>query len=194
MTVPGGALNFACTDLIVQGTIIIGTAQINQSANVGIASGGQLNAGQGTINVGGEWNNSGIFNAGTSTVEMNDICSNAQVQLGGNTTFNNLTLTSSTGKTFVFPTGSGITITGTLRLQGIPGNPIRIVSGSGQPVSITLAPGAQLINNNAQIGQGVNIAYFAPESIPTLSEYSLFLLTLIVIGFAYPILQRKNRG
>lgn len=39
MTVPGIALDLACTDLLVQGTLIVGSAQINQSATVGIASG-----------------------------------------------------------------------------------------------------------------------------------------------------------
>lgn len=45
MTVPGTVLDLACTDLLVQGTFILGSAQINRSATVNIASSGQLNAG-----------------------------------------------------------------------------------------------------------------------------------------------------
>ena len=89
ITVPGTVLDLACTDLLVQGMFIVGSAQINQSANLGIASGGQLNAGQGTITVGGDWNNSGTFVAGTSTVVLSDVCGNAQAQFTGNTTFYN---------------------------------------------------------------------------------------------------------
>ena len=103
MTVPGMALDLACTDLLVQGTLNVGSAQINQSATVGIASAGQLNAGSGTITLGGDWNNTGAFNAGTSTVVLSDACGNAQAQLTGTTTFYNLTLSSSLGKKFMFP-------------------------------------------------------------------------------------------
>lgn len=157
MTVPGVALDLACTDLLVQGTLNVGLAQINQSTTVTIAGGGLLSAGQGTINVGGDWNNSGSFIAGTSTVVLSDICGNPTGQLSGNTTFYNLTLTSSLGKQFIFPAGTNIVVTGTLTLQGVPGNPIRLLSPSGQNINITLAPGAQLIISNAQLGPNVTL-------------------------------------
>lgn len=195
MAVPGTTLDLACTDLLVQGTLIVGSAQINQSATLGIASGGQLDAGQGTINVGGNWNNSGNFAAGSSTVVMSDVCGNAEAQLTGNTTFYNLTLISSAGKKFKFPAGTSITVTGTLKLQGGPGNPIQLLSPSGQDININLAPGAQLMNSDAQIGPGINItsSVAAVTAIPTLSEYALILLAFIMAGTAIVLMPQSAR-
>lgn len=189
MTVPGTTWDLACTDLLVQGTLNIGSAQIIRSATVGIAAGGQLSAGHGTITVGGTWNNSGTFIAGTGTVMLSDVCGNSQVQLSGNTTFHNLTLISSLGKKYLFAAGTNITVTGTLRLQGAPGNPLQLLSPSGQKVNIALAPGAQLISSDASIGPNVEIVSPAAvtTAIPTLSEYALLLLSLILVGITFLI-------
>lgn len=131
--------------------------------------------------------------AGTSTVVLSDVCGNAQAQLTGNTTFYNLTLISSLGKKFMFPAGTNITVIGTLRLQGAPGNPIQLLSPSGQTININLAPGAQLVNADAQIGPGINITSPAPTAIPTLSEYALAILALMMAGMAFVLMPPSAR-
>jgi hypothetical protein len=183
-----GTLNLGCTDLIDQGTVSVGTGQIVQAANIDTAASGVLDGGSGTISLGGTWSNAGTFVPGSSTVIFADACSTGPAQLIGNTVFNNLTLTSTSGRTFVIPAGQLITVNGTLTLQGLPGLPIQLVSSSGQPQSafITLGPGAQFVSSNATVTPGVVIgaASIGAQVIPTLGEYGLFILSLLIAAIA----------
>lgn len=107
MTIPaGGSLSLACTDLNVDGSLSVTSGQVSQAANVGITTTGVIDGGSGTISVGGNWSNAGSFVAGTSTVAIQDGCSTLPAQFTGDTTFYNLTLSSSTGRTIVLPAGT----------------------------------------------------------------------------------------
>ena len=185
LSIPAGAsLNLGCTDLNVQGNVSVGAGQISQAATIGITSSGVLDGGSGTISVGGNWNNFGTFVPDSSTVIFTDGCSTAPVQLTGNTVFNNLTLTSTNGRTFVIPAGHSITVNGTLTLQGLPGLPIQLVSSSGQTAFVTLGAGAQLVASNATVQPGVLIGAANIEPIPTLGAYGLFILALLLAAIA----------
>lgn len=185
MLLPAGGVNLACTNLDVQGSVVVGSSHIDQVNTIGITPTGVLNGGQGTINVGGDWNNTGSFIPGTGTVIFGDICGISGGQLIGNTSFNNLTFTSATGKPFTVPAGSHITVTGHLLLQGGPGNPLQLTSSSGAIAYILLGPNATVTYSNTQpllnvqIGTSVN-----PTSIPTLNEYGLLLLSLLLAATA----------
>jgi hypothetical protein len=177
----GGTLNFACTDLNDQGTFNVGSAQVLAAADINIAATGVLNGGSGTIHLGNSWNNLGTFNAGTGTVIVDDGCGVAPFLLTGTTIFNNLTLTSVSGRTFVIPSGFGIFVTGTLTLQGAPGAPIQLVSSSGTGASIALGPGAQLVRTNAVVAANVNIGSNAAlNPVPTLGPFGLLTLMLLM--------------
>lgn len=187
VTVPGGGgLDLGCLALTIQGNVVVGGGQISQAAPLDIATTGVLDGGSGNIGVGGNWNNAGTFIPGSGTVVISNGCGSAQVQLTGNTVFNNLTLTSTNGGIFVIPTGHSITVNGRLTLQGVPGQSIRLISSSGQTAYVTLGPGAQvvplyaMVQADVQIGAGTGGA----QGIPTLGEYGLLILALLLGGSA----------
>jgi len=180
---PGGNINLGCTNLDLQGSLSVNSGQLSQATNVGIVAPGVLDGGTGAISVGGNWNNSGTFIPGTSTVTFVDGCTAAPAQLTGDTTFFNLTLISANGRTFTFPTGSHITVTGTLTLQGAPGFPIQLTSSSGQTAFIALGPNAHVVSSNANVPANVQIGTVV-TSIPTLSQYGLIILALLLASMA----------
>ncbi len=184
MSVPAGnAMSLGCTAFTVHGTFNIGSGQVTNTGDVGIGATGTINGGQGLLSVSGNWNNAGTFNAGTGTVVFTNNCAAGPLTLTGATVFNNLTLTSTNGSTFVIPAGSNITVSGTLTLQGVNGQPIHLVSSSGQTAVINLGPQSQVVSsyfdtNDVQIGA-------TPQSIPTLSEYGLMVLGLLMALTAF---------
>jgi hypothetical protein len=186
VNVPAGSMNLACAGLNVQGTYNVGTGQVQNTGDVGIAATGTVNGGQGTLRVTGNWNNLGNFVAGTSTVLFTDGCAVGPQTLSGNSVFYNLTLSSTNGQTFVLPAGSNITVLGVLTLQGASGNPIQLTSSSGQTALITFGPAAQLVNTNANVNGNVQFGNQAQAlAIPTLSEYGVLLLSLLMAGTLY---------
>ena len=190
--VPTGAtVDLACTGLDIQGALTVGAGELDQITTVGIAAGGSINGGSGTLSLSGDWNNAGTFVPGTSTVVLTDGCGLTSSTLSGTTVFNNLTLTSTTGHTFVIPTGSNIVVTGTLTLQGTNGQPIQVVSAGGSSV-IALGPGASVVSNFANVAGNVQIGNGVPgtNTIPTLSEWARMLLTLLIAGIAVHSLRR----
>lgn len=103
--------------------------------NLNIAA-GTLSAGSNSITVGGNWSNSGTFNAGTGTVIFND---NSKVStISGSTTFNNFTSTIA-GKQITFTAGTTQTISGALTLTGASGNLI-ILRSSSTPTQWNINP------------------------------------------------------
>lgn len=183
----GGTMDLGCTTLDVQGTFNVNNGQLNNTGNIGIAATGTLNGGQGTVRVGGNWNNSGNFVAGTGTVMFVDGCSAGPALITGTAVFNNLTLTSSNGRTFVLPAGTNITVNGTLTLQGAPGQPLQLVSASGLPATITLGAGAQVLSSFVNVAANVQIGapvVTAVQSVPTLNDWGLIVLTLLMATVA----------
>lgn len=188
MTTNGGAVNTACLDVNLQGQFLLGTGQINDGGTMGIGATGVMNAGSGLIEVGGDWNNAGTFVPGTSTVLFQDGCSTAPATFSGATTFYNLTLTSSIGRQFIFPATGPTIVTGTLTIQGVPGQPVRLISNAASGSVIELAPGAQLIVINAQgyrVDENGNVIVGGAAPIPALNGQSLALLALLLAGIGY---------
>lgn len=206
VTVPAGAsmrmptgstLNLACTIIDVAGSLSLSTSQLNAANGVRIQSGGGVNGGASTIYVSGNWSNSGIFTAGTSAVVFDDRCATGPITISGQTTFNHLTLSSNSGRTFVLPQGSNITVNGTLTLQGAPGKPITLQSSGGGTAVVNLGPGAQFVQSNANVGGNVQIGSTPPRpstpaSIPTLSEWGQLITATLVALLAVRTLRRRN--
>jgi hypothetical protein len=198
----GGAVDLACTDLIVGGTFNLGSGSLTNVRDVSILAGGAITATTGSIVLARNWSNQGSFTAGSGTVSIIDIagCSGPSA-ISGNTTFNNLTLTSGSGRTVSFAPGSSQTVAGTLVISGTASLPIVLVSGGAQQAAINLAGGGQLIsnvavNNVAATGTplapgqtnrnpaGIAVNWFADLFVPTLSGGSLALLSLMILFFA----------
>ena len=181
----GGSMNLGCVALNVLGSFNLNSGQVSNTGDVSIGAGGNLNGGQGTLSVSGNWSNSGTFIAGTGTVIFTDGCAAGPLQITGSSVFNNLTLGSGNGRTFVIPAGANITVNGVLTLQGTSGQPITLVSSSGQLAIINLGPSAQVTSNFANVSSNVQIGAAASvQGIPTLSEYGLIILSLLMAGSA----------
>lgn len=183
LDVPAGTLDVGCLSVQVEGGLNIVAGQFATASNLTIAGTGVFNGGAGVLTVGGDLSNSGTFNAGTGTVALVDGCTGNTSQLSGTMVFQNLTLTSTTGRTFVIPAGSNITVLGTLTLQGAPGQNIQLVSSGGGTAVINLGPGAVAniafadVANDVQIGAAPPLAV---PSVPTLNEYGLLLMAWLM--------------
>jgi hypothetical protein len=178
--IPGVGVNLSCSDLIVQGTLALGSAHLQGADTVNIGTGGALNGGTGTITLNGNWSNGGQFSAHQSNVVVGDACANPISTFTGNTTFFNLTLTSTTGKAFVVPPGTVLTVLGTLSIQGTAVNPVS-VSGGG---TIQLSHNASLINNHGSIGPTVTVQRLPVQSIPVIGIPGLLFMAIAVILIA----------
>ena len=188
LQIPGSAaLQLGCADLNTAGLALVNAGLIQQAGNVTISPTGALNGGTGTIQVGGNWSNRGTFIAGSGSVMFVDGCTSAPASLSGDTQFNQLILTSQSGRTFVIEAGRNIGVTGSLIVQGTPAAPVYLVtsSTSGQVAYVTLAPGTSYTATDASIPSTVRIVDPTPpppppNPIPTLGEWGRGLLMLLL--------------
>ena len=161
------ALDLGCADLTVGGTLSAGTAGLNQVRDLTINPSGVLNGNSATLEVTGDWDNTGTFNAGTSTVEMVDGCSLASAVIAGNTTFANLEMTTTSGFVYSFTSGSTQTVTSALTLLGALGNLLTIrstVGGSEAFLDVASSSGdfVDVQDNNASAGNTIRLG---PDSV-----------------------------
>jgi hypothetical protein len=182
----------ACTNVSVQGTLNVGSTDLSQVASIDILSGGQVLAGSSIISLGRNWSNNGTFIPGSSTVLVNDACSSGASEISGNTTFNNLTISSTTGRSFILSDGAVITISGILRIEGTQANPITLATRTGESAKIQLMPGAQIINSNGSVAAPISIVQVA-QPIPTLNQWMMILLSVfMIIAIGFKISGLKN--
>jgi len=114
------------------GTATLSTNALSVAANLTISSGTTLVANGQSINVAGNWANSGTFTAGAGTVTLNGAGGSTQV-ISGSTTFNHLSATCAATRTIQFTTSTTQTVAGTLTLQGGAGQLVlQRVGGAGQ--------------------------------------------------------------
>ncbi len=187
----GSVMGMACTGLEVSGAVSLEASQVQRAAGVQIEPGGTLAAGAGTVTVSGDWVNNGTFAAGTGTVIFDDACASGPIALAGTTVFNNLTLSSLNGRSFVLPQGSHITVNGTLTLQGTPAMPIQLASSGGGTAVLNLGPGAQVVRSNANVNANVQIGA-AAVAVPTLSEAGRALAAALLALAAAATFRRRH--
>jgi len=171
-------IDLNCNYLNVQGELNVVNGQI-KSANDITISGGQINGGSGTINAGANWFNNGKYVAGTGTIAFTGQCATAPIQVTGNNQFCNLTLGS--GQNFVFPPGQSTTVNCNLDL----GSGNTLTSGGKPTAIITLGPGAT-VTGGATLDNVIIGPPFPTSAtpVPTLSEYALMLLSLLLAATA----------
>jgi hypothetical protein len=126
-----GSLDLGCANLTVAGTLSGGTVGFDGARNVTIDPTGIVNGGSATLEVAGNWDNSGTFTRGTSSVNFVDGCSLSSATIWGDTTFYTLDMTTSSGKLYNFEDGTTQTIEQSLALAGAAGNLLTIRSTVG---------------------------------------------------------------
>ncbi len=154
-----GSLDLGCADLTVGGTLSAGTSGFTQARDVTIDPTGVVNGSSATLEVAGDWDNAGSFNAGTSTVQLVDGCGLASAVIAGDTTFANLDMTTTSGFLYSFTAGSTQTVTSLLTLPGAAGNLLTI--RSTQEVSFLDVQGSSnadfvdVQDNDASLGNDI---------------------------------------
>jgi hypothetical protein len=123
-----GSLALGCADLDVLGTFTSGTVGFTQGRDVTITPSGVMNGNSATLQLSGDWDNTGSFVPGTSSVRIVDGCGLLSGVVNGNTTFNNFTLSTSTAKQVTFTAGTTQTVTGLFDASGASGFLLRIRS------------------------------------------------------------------
>lgn len=123
-----GSLDLGCADLTVGGTLSAGTVGMAAARDVTIDPTGLVNGETALLQVAGDWDNAGTFNAGSSSVNLVDGCGLLSATIGGNSTFATLAMTTASGKLFQFEAGSTQTVTQSLSIQGADGDLLEIRS------------------------------------------------------------------
>ena len=126
-----GSLALGCADLDVLGTMNAGTVGFTQGRDVTITPSGVMNGNSGTLQLSGDWDNTGSFVPGTSSVQITDGCGLLSGVVNGNSSFHNLELSSTSGKQVSFTAGSTQTIGAAFTVSGATGNLLKIRSTIG---------------------------------------------------------------
>ena len=145
LTALGGATRAGASGLTIGAgsTVTLGDAQLKLGCNdLLIQSTADLQAQASTIRLGGSWNDQGTFDAGTGTVVFEDGCVPNMSSITGSSTFFDLQITTSTGKTVDFEAAATQTVIDALTLQGAAGNLLVLRSSMpGQQAFLKLDPG-----------------------------------------------------
>ena len=208
-----GQLDLGGSNLLIGGNFTLANGSLTGGEALSITSGGIFEAGSGGIQLFGDWTNNGTFNAGTGQVSFVDGGA-ASSTISGSTLFHNLSLASTSGKTWRFASGSTQRVDGLLVIQGTAGKPIQLASTHpGQPAYLDLLPGGtQSIHavgvsdiyasgqhlaagQTNQGGSGGAVGWFdsdtaSIQAIPSLSSLGLALLSCLLSAAA--LLQRRR--
>jgi hypothetical protein len=137
----GGSIDFGNTSLQVGGNFALGSGSATNIDSVSILAGGALDGGSGVLTLFGDWSNAGTFTAGTGSVNFID-GGIAQSNINGNSTFDNVSFVSATGKNYAFAVGTTQSVSGLLTIQGSATQGIQFRSTTaGQVANIDLLPG-----------------------------------------------------
>lgn len=197
LDVPAGStLDLSCSSLSMDGTLNLNGGLLTMDQGAVFGNGSQVTGSGGALSVGGDFATAAPLDLGTNSLTLRDGCNGGNSsQITGTIVVQNLTLSSTTGRTFVLPAGANITVLGTLTLQGAPGQPVQLASAGGTAV-INLGPSATVSRNFATVPPSVQIGAvavaLAPTAIPTLDEWALLILSaaLALVGMRV-VRQRK---
>lgn len=191
-----GSLDLGCADLSVGGTLAGGSVGFAQARDVLILSGGLVVGSSATLELAGAWSNAGTFQAESSTVQMVDGCGLSSALISGDTIFNNLQMSTSSGFLYRFVSGSIQTVMGSLALLGAPANHLTIrssVGGSEAFLNVQGTSSADFVDvqdNDASPGNHIALgpnSFLGPNTKGWLSTAlvpALSLLGLSLLGLA----------
>jgi hypothetical protein len=205
-----GSLALGCADLDVTGTLTAGTVGFTGARDVAINPSGVVNGNSATLSLSGDWDNAGTFNAGSSTVQMVDGCALASGVVTGNTSFANLSISTTTAKQVSFAAGSTQSMTG-LSLHGTAGNRLVIRSTvNGSPAFFNLngtssVDQIDVADIDAQAGNDIPIGHNSVKGpntlgwifgvpVPMLAPLALGVLALLLLATGQRGLPRSTRA
>ena len=177
-----GSLDLGCADLGVAGTLSAGTVGFVAARDVTIDPTGTLHGNSATLEVAGDFDNAGTFDAGTSTVRLVDGCGLLSAVVAGNSVFANVELATTNAKEVSFTAGSTQTVTGSLSLSGLIGALLKIRSTLGGSAAFLDAQGTSsasyvdVEDNDATAGNPIALG---PDSIKGANTPGWVLSTLV---------------
>lgn len=140
-TANDGRHDLGCADLTNHGILSLGTAPfhaVRHFSNTSFAS-----ATAATLDIGGNWSNTGTFAAGNSEIRLTDDCGAPDATIGGATTFPTLSIVTALGREIRFAAGATQTVEDALILRGQAGHLLVLRSTQdGTQAFIDLRPGA----------------------------------------------------
>lgn len=211
VTLNGGRILLDEAPLEIAGALHADTGQLLGAGNVMVAAGGLLSATTGLIELSGDWQVLGSFNAGTGEVRFVDGNSSAW-NVAGSSEFASLSLFSAVGKHFVVEPGSRQSISQLLSIAGTVAQPLQIerqpegavgefdlqLSGTqsiahvgvsnvhavGQPLAPTLSNAGGSGNAAGWFGSiaGGGAPVSVPAMIPATSPLALLVMVLLVLA------------
>lgn len=201
MSLGSGSVDAGCGDVTVNGTLNLNSGDLTGIDNVGFS--GTIDGDTGSMSLGGDWTNNGLFIPDSSSISLVDECGDGAAEVHGDSNFNNLSIVTNSGKTVGIESGSETNVAGDLVLTGTAGNLLTLVGiGTNAQWVLELSQfGTQLVDyvavgNGIAIIPGQHMAPGAPTSfnsinlgnnfrwftnnlfvpIPTLSEWGMILL------------------
>ena len=196
-----GSLALGCADLDVLGTMSAGTVGFTEGRDVSITPTGVMNGNAATLQLSGDWDNLGSFVAGTSSVQITDGCGLLSGVVNGDTSFNNLMLSSTSGKQVTFTAGSTQVVAGSFVVAGALGNQLKIrsnvpgtkafvnVQGSSNASCVDVADNSALLGINIPMDscsiKGPNSpGWLLSPMIPLLPPLAALLLGAALVATA----------
>ena len=197
LDVPAGStVDLSCSSLSMDGTLNLNGGLLTMDQGAVFGNGSQVTGSGGAISVGGDFAAAAPMDLGTNSLTPRDGCNGgSSSQITGTIVVQNLTLSSTTGRTFVLPAGASITVLGTLTLQGAPGQPVQLASAGGTAV-INLGPLATVSSNFATVPPSVQIGavavILAPTAIPTLDEWALLIMSAVLALLGMRVVRQRK--
>lgn len=183
LSLPSGAsIDLACGNVSVSGILGLGNATLTGVKDFSVNTGGFLSATNSSLSIAGNFTGDGPVSAASSSLTVTDGCSANSSQLSGKLQFQNLILQSSVGKPFTLAANTTLTITGTLRLIGTPGQPVILNGLSG--ARIILMPGSNVVTVDAIISAPIEHGTPTIVAVPTMSSLGLLLMVISLLSSA----------
>jgi cellulose synthase/poly-beta-1,6-N-acetylglucosamine synthase-like glycosyltransferase/transposase-like protein len=140
------------TNNITAGTTVVYNSGVAQTIsitpsykNLTLSGAGTKTQGSGTLNVAGNWSNSGTFANNSQTVNLNGGAGTTQT-ISGTNTFYTLTATGSSARTIVFPSSVTTTISHSLTLTGAAGQLLTLSPSVAATIWTITPPATQSVS------------------------------------------------
>jgi hypothetical protein len=155
-------LDIGCRDLVVAGTLALGSGTLSAARNVDAT--GSVQGGNGTLAFSGDLNAAAALVPGSSTVRSQDGCASTRTRILGAHQFHRFVAQTDTGREIVFPAGLTQNIGNRIELLG---GIARLVVRSSVPDAlafIQVVSGSWLVNriDVRDVGATINSIYIAP--------------------------------
>jgi hypothetical protein len=198
LDVGSSQLDLGCHDLEVSGVFSAGSGSTGQIRHLAIATGGAVDGSPGALEVTGDWDNQGIFAAGSGRVAFVDGCGLGSANVSGDTTFSQVSFSTNTGKTLFFEAGATQRVTGPLSMGGAEGSGLVIRSSQPGVAGFLDRSGTQTtiawvdVQDNQAIGLPIvvgpailgsnTLGWVLASPVPALGIGALSVLTALLLG------------